>query len=254
MLQAHHRLVLVSALAVETRRLRDAPDSPVVRERAGAGGLLDGCWDLEFPDGRTAVVAATGAGAARAAAGLATVLGSCAPALVLGVGVAGGLRDELAPGDLVVAERVTQYDHDATALGLPPGALERGQASWLEPASAAQRSALVELLARVAPATRIHVGPVASGGTLLTAGNLAGLPATARGLLGEALACDMESAAWAGVCLSARVPFLSLRILSDVVPTSRRMGVGRAADRLGEVLLGLLQTCRIMPDGAIVGE
>lgn len=269
-----HPLLIVSALEVETRRLREALGAQPLED---SSGLLDGLWWGVLPAGtgsggaraRAAagdasaerlLVAATGAGATRAAAGLAALLAAppaaLPPALILGVGIAGGVDAGCRLGDVVVADRVVQYDHDASELGFPPGVLERGDTTWRELETAERRGRLVARL-EAAVGTgerRVREGPVASGSTLLSAARLEALPAHWRALLESALACDMESAAWASLAARTRLPFLAVRLISDTLGEPRRLGVGAAAAQLGELLAGALMTCRITSDGAIVSR
>jgi 4-hydroxy-3-methylbut-2-enyl diphosphate reductase len=146
-------LVVCAPLTVEARALR-----------RGLRGLAPG-------DGQVSVLR-TGYGPARAAAAAAAIAGSDASSVAV-CGVAGGLRADLAAGDVIVADRVT----DARSGGDPARA----------PSCECRSAPLVAGELRRA-GLRVHVGALATVGTLKSASAHADLAAAG------VIAVDMESA------------------------------------------------------------
>lgn len=162
--------------------------------------------------GRDAVLAVTGDGAAAAGRGAAAVLDGYGPALLLGLGVAGGLSPGLDAGELLAADRVLDGR----------GATRAASREWLRRALA--------------------LDPVIEG-LLVSVERVLDRSEAKRALwrrLGEPLhaAADLESAAWSAAAAARRVPWLVVRGVSDGAAddlplpfarmTSRRGGVSRA--------------------------
>jgi nucleoside phosphorylase len=164
-------------LAALRRRLVDPRPVPL-RSGRGTRGMLQG---------RAVVLAVAGDGPARAEQGLDALLDAVSCSVVLGVGVAGGLTDDLAPGSLVVASSVVSID---------------GVEHHPEPAL-------------VAIARRHGAVPV----RVLCASGLAGTAiekARLRERAGDASAVvDLESAAWAEAAVHRGIPWSILRVVSD---------------------------------------
>jgi adenosylhomocysteine nucleosidase len=141
------------------------------------------------PESAGVVMTATGDGPKRAASGAARFLERHRPAAVIGAGLAGALSPGLSVGDIVASRRV-RFEVGDTATP-DPRLLERA------------------LAAGARPGTLVTVDrPVVS------AAAKAALAATAAG--GEnALAVDMESAAWAREAAERGVPYIAVRAISD---------------------------------------
>jgi adenosylhomocysteine nucleosidase len=129
---------------------------------------------------------------------------------ILFTGVAGGIARGVNVGDVVVAESFVQHDLDASPIfpryevplyGTSTFATDRAMTQQLE---AAAREAL--------PGTKIHRGLVTSGDRFVSSA------AESRALhlaLPDALAVEMEGAAFAQVCHDYGVPFAAVRTVSD---------------------------------------
>ncbi len=129
---------------------------------------------------------------------------------VLFTGVAGGLGPDVRVGDVVVAREFLQHDMDASPIfprhEVPLYSRSRFPADkgWADALVAAARTAL--------PASRIHEGLVISGDRFVST------TAEARALqteLSDALAVEMEGAAFAQVCHDFGLPFAAVRTVSD---------------------------------------
>jgi adenosylhomocysteine nucleosidase len=169
---------LVFALGIEAGGLLDRLQGVIKTEGAGfvarEGGL----------HGRRLVVVESGIGAEAAGrAAQALVLGH-EPGWIISAGFAGGLREGVAKGDIVLASQIVdtagrQFDIDV----------------------------------KLEASAHLHVG------RLLTVDRIIEKPAEKRAL-GErygALAVDMESIAVAEVCRQDKVRFLAVRVVSDAV-------------------------------------
>jgi adenosylhomocysteine nucleosidase len=161
------------------------------------------------PDSTAVVLAATGDGPKRAASGAARFLERHRPSALIGAGLAAALSPGLAVGDIVASRRVRFEVGDAAT----------PDARLLERACAAGAK----------PGTLVTVDrPVVS------AAAKAALAATAASGE-EALAVDMESAAWAREAAARGIPYLVVRVISDAA---------------GEELPLFLPDC-VGPDGSI---
>lgn len=158
---------------------------------------------------------------------------------VLMVGTAGGLADDVLPGDVVVAHELLQHDLDPTPI-LPrfvvptlgtallatdptlTAALGRAAADVVRSPAAAWRDHAAPRVARpdhaervgaaTARAPRVHAGLVVSGDTFVS--DAAG-SARLRADLPGALAVEMEGAAVAQACHELGVPLGVVRTVSD---------------------------------------
>ncbi len=129
---------------------------------------------------------------------------------IIFTGVAGGLAPQVKVGDVVVADGFIQHDLDASPIfpkyEVPLYGVDRF----------ATDPALREQLARAArdalPAATLHRGLVASGDRFVsTTYESRALQAA----LPDALAVEMEGAAFAQVCHDYGVPFAAVRTISD---------------------------------------
>lgn len=125
-------------------------------------------------------------------------------------GVAGGLARGVARGDVVVAESFLQHDLDASPIfpryEVPLYATSRF-------ATDAALTARLEAAARTAlHGTRVHRGLVVSGDRFVSS---AAESQALQAALPDALAVEMEGAAFAQVCHDYGVPFAAVRTVSD---------------------------------------
>jgi adenosylhomocysteine nucleosidase len=125
-------------------------------------------------------------------------------------GVAGGLAPQVKVGDVVVAESFIQHDLDASPI------FPKYEVPLYGTDRFATDAALSDELARAArealPGTSLHRGLVASGDRFVsTTYESRALQAA----LPDALAVEMEGAAFAQVCHDYGVPFAAVRTISD---------------------------------------
>lgn len=127
---------------------------------------------------------------------------------VIFTGVAGGLRNGVGVGHVVVAQELLQHDLDASPLFPRYEVPLTGRSRF--GADLALTSTLMAA-ARDAGAT-VHAGLVISGDQFIGS---AASSAALRTRLPEALAVEMEGAALAQVCHDFKKPFAVLRTISD---------------------------------------
>lgn len=125
-------------------------------------------------------------------------------------GVAGGLARGVARGDVVVAESFLQHDLDASPI-FPRYEVPLYDTSRF--ATDAALTAQLEAAVRTAlHGTRLHRGLVVSGDRFVSS---AAESQALQAALPDALAVEMEGAAFAQVCHDYGVPFAAVRTVSD---------------------------------------
>lgn len=128
---------------------------------------------------------------------------------IINVGIAGGLREDIYPGDIVIADSLVQHDMDATffgdALGQVPR-LETFDFKCDETLIANAKKAVDKI-----EKSNTFIGRVVSGDQFIhEASKLQSLHDTF-----DAYACEMEGAAIGQVCYLNGVKFVVIRSISD---------------------------------------
>lgn len=128
---------------------------------------------------------------------------------IINVGIAGGTKENVMPGDVVIAESLVQHDMDTTYFGD-----EIGQIPRLGVFEIKSDKELVLLAKKICDIKNSHssfVGRVVSGDQFVH-------ECERLKWLNEkfgALACEMEGASIAQVCYLNNVPFVVIRSISD---------------------------------------
>jgi adenosylhomocysteine nucleosidase len=196
------RIAVVSAMREELHALHDALHDPCVERVAGRD------FHLGLLHGRPALLVLSGIGKVAAATTTALLLDRFEVDAVLFTGVAGGLGEGVAVGDVVVADTLLQHDMDASPI-FP---------RWEVPLTGRSRFAAdVAWAGRLAAAAHraghaVHRGLVVSGDRFVST---SAESAALRGLLPDALAVEMEGAAVAQVCHDFGRAFAVMRTISD---------------------------------------
>ena len=129
---------------------------------------------------------------------------------ILFTGVAGGLGRNVQRGDVVVAQSFLQHDLDASPIFPRYEVPLYGTSRFAtEPALTARLQRAVQ---QALPATRVHQGLVVSGDRFVAS---SAESHTLQQALPDALAVEMEGAAFAQVCHDYRVPLAAVRTISD---------------------------------------
>jgi len=169
---------VVFALGIEAGGLADRLQGLVATQGAGFTAREGAA------EGKRVVLIESGAGQASAEQATASLIAGHAPRWIISAGFAGGLRDEVKPGHIVLADEIVDTQGQRLQIDL-----------------------------------RMPSGPGLHVGRLLTADRIVASAAEKRslGLQHSALAVDMESLAVAQVCRDNRVRFLAIRVISDAV-------------------------------------
>ncbi|MCP2167117.1 5'-methylthioadenosine/S-adenosylhomocysteine nucleosidase [Goodfellowiella coeruleoviolacea] len=226
--------VILTALDVEHQAVLEHLTNVDVRKHA-AGTLFEVGTLANNPRRRVAL-GLTGPGTTTAAALTERARTEFSPAAMLFVGVAGGLRDWLDIGDVVVATKV--YSHHG-ARSEDDGDLARPR-SWDVSHALEQRARrlrgdswypyLPDRGEHVRP--DVHFDPIAAGDVLLNSRTSA-LAQVLRSNYNDAVAIEMESSGFAHAAhLSGNVPMMTIRAISDHAD-----GTKSTSDRAGTQLL-----------------
>lgn len=128
--------------------------------------------------------------------------------MIINVGVACSLSEDVIIKNVVIASDVCEYDIDITALGEP-----RGFINGLNVIKVKTDEKISEQLARVAinHGEKIHRGTIASGDTFIANNELKKMLSSEFG----AICGEMEGGAIGHTCAANNVPFAVLRSISD---------------------------------------
>jgi nucleoside phosphorylase len=223
-------IAIICALEAELRHLRAA--LPAGREVWHAGRR----YEVTALGAQPLVLTRCGIGMLSAAAVTEATIGRWAPAAILNYGCTGAHRDDLLPGDLVLAARTVAYDNVKVSVAdeesywqmryLRDDVQERADYLLADPAllAAAERAATA-LIGRHEPwpptsgwpETIPHRAPAVRTGTVASADRWNRAAARISGLVAtHDSACeDMEAAAIALTCASHAVPFLAIKDISN---------------------------------------
>ncbi len=216
-----------SRLSVTGRRDAAEGEVAVIRLTVDSPGGKDG-------RAKTVAYTVTGAGKVSAALGMERLLRTVRPRAIICGGIAGSLRLELPPLTVTLAERVSYYDRDATAVGFPLGAVEPGQPAAYHLPRARELAALMDV-----PTVRI-----ATGDSVVTPSLLENLPPRWREHLeNDAELVDMESAVWVEVArrwgeepVICRTVYDLVTMAPDVKKTTFPLACRTAADALERLI------------------
>ena len=159
--------------------------------------------------------------------------------MVINVGVAGGVREDVLPGHIVVASELIQHDIDTTVFGDKIGQVPR-----LDTFAFKCDNGLVNK-AKAACEKNINyksfIGRIVTGDQFIA--DIEKI--TWLGKEFEALACEMEGGSIAQVCYLNGVPFVVLRSISDNASTGAHMEYEKfkliAAKNSTDILVDMLK-------------
>ena len=154
------------------------------------------------------ILAQSGIGKVFAAACTQAMIMNFAPDLIINIGVCGGLSKELKTGDIILADKVVQYDMDTSAVGDPIGLISGINKIYFE-CDADTNSDIEDILNN--KNINYKNGVVATGDKFINDSVLV------KWLCDnfDAIGGDMESASIGHVCYINDVPFTILRSMSD---------------------------------------
>lgn len=158
--------------------------------------------------GKLVAVAKCGVGKVFAAICAQTMVIKYSPALIVNTGVAGAIAEGLATGDVVIADKLVQYDMDTSPIGDPKGLISGINKIYFETDPRA-----VEILTDAAKELSLNsmVGAVATGDKFV-AGKADKLSISSEF---DACACEMEGAAIAHTAFVGGIKCAVIRAISD---------------------------------------
>lgn len=198
------KIAVIGAMEQEVEILREKIEGPVIETIAGC----------EFIEGRIGqhdvVLVKSGIGKVNAAIATTLLIQLYKPDAVLNTGSAGGFKESLDVGTVVISDEVRHHDVDATAFGY-----EIGQVPGMPPSFPADEK-LILIAKEAVDEIGEHdhaVGLIASGDVFMSD---AARVDVVRGQFPEMIAAEMEAAAVAQVCHQFGTPFVVIRALSDI--------------------------------------
>ena len=183
--------------------------------------------------GHPTIVVTTGIGMTNAAVAATATLMQVEPLAYILAGTTGGLGRQVNVGHGIVAASTLYHDADASAFGYSPGQIPQ------MPALYKADPKLLGLLERVrekvdAP---LHVGQVSASNSFVTAPQVPSV----REAFPEVVAVDMETAAAAQVCYTFRVPWVSLRAVSDMCDPEAATTFDEGAPHAAEISFNMVK-------------
>lgn len=205
--------------------------------------IVEEKYGLQFHVGdignRRFVVTLCGMGKVNAARTTQSLIDNYNPDYVINCGVAGGLSDVVKIGDIVVGEKLVQYDYDITAFGRELGEISNIVGRYIH-----SDKTLVEKAYGVIVRDDSISGLV---GTIATADRFVTDPNESKRISVEfgADCCEMEGAAVAQVCYLDNIPFIVIRSISDIPNNDNKVDYDEfikiAADNVARFIVELVK-------------
>lgn len=153
---------------------------------------------------------------------------------LINVGVAGGVKQNIVPMDVVIATSLIQHDMDVTAFGLKRGEIPRFETSAFKTDEALTALALDASNQNSEYTT--HTGIIVSGDQFISSKEkIMDLSDTF-----DASACEMEGAAIAQAAYLNHIPFTVIRAISDNASTGASMDYEKFKDLAVENTVSIL--------------
>jgi adenosylhomocysteine nucleosidase len=153
------------------------------------------------------VVAHCGMGKVNAAVCTQTMILKYSPKIIINTGVAGALSDELVIGDIIIGKKAVQCDLDLRPIGLAKGFIKELDTIYMN----CTPSVVKRLESAARKYDRYRVGVVASSDQFVSRDEKKAAIASDF----TAIACEMEGASIAHVCMLGGVEFGIVRTISD---------------------------------------
>lgn len=194
---------IIGALELEVEGLKSLMDECKINTISGVdfySGKINGA---------DTVVATAGVGKVNAAVCAQTMILTYSTDVVINIGVAGGLSNELKIGDIAIADAVVEHDMDTTAVGDPLGFIS-GINTVMMPCDT-KAADMLEKAVKSVGGVNIQRGVIASGDQFISTNE------QRNKIIGnfKAIAAEMEGASVGHVCTMNKVPFGVLRAISD---------------------------------------
>lgn len=162
--------------------------------------------------GHKIVLVKSGIGKVNAALCTQYIIDKFNPDYIINTGIAGGIAENLKVGEIVIGEKLVQYDFDVTAFGYAKGYLCTGIESD-KPTYFNSDEGLMAKLERISDEkVKIHKGIIASGDSFIS--DLERKKEIHN--LFNATAVEMEGCAIAQTSNANNIPFVVIRAISDL--------------------------------------
>ncbi|MDO4477495.1 MAG: 5'-methylthioadenosine/adenosylhomocysteine nucleosidase [Lachnospiraceae bacterium] len=196
------KIGIIAALSCELEILKEALTDDVVESLAGTEFYCGTIGNYDV------VLMQCGMGKVSAGAGAQAMITAYNPDYIINTGCAGALAEELAVGDIVVADKTVEWDLDTIDIGNP-----RGYVSSLDKVEmTADKDLSDKICAVFDEEENVIRGMVVSGDQFVDKPEQRELILSA---FPEALCAEMEGAAIGHVCEQNGVPFCVVRCMSD---------------------------------------
>ncbi len=240
------RIAIMGALDQEIAILLDSMKST---KKVTRGGIDFYTGKLK---GKKVVILKAGVGKVNSSYSTAVLTENFNPSLLIFTGVAGGLDPEAMPGDLVIGDRMVQYDfgqEDSTGFSVANFRKLTGgnheelyiDADSVLVATSIRVANEIDLVPISGRVPKIFSGVIATGDVFVSSDK------KASWLYSEfnALATEMEGAAVAHICRTLGIPFVVIRSCSDNANNHARVNfnqfVGPASVNSARLVLGILE-------------
>lgn len=166
-------------------------------------------FNMGILDNKEVVVVTCGIGKINAAICTQVLIDDFHVDYIINVGIAGGLKEDIYPGDIVIGDSLVHHDVDATFFEYKLGQIPR-----LDTFDFKCDSKLLNIAKETAKNitdTKVYIGRIASGDQFI--GTKEKLTWINKEF--DAYACEMEGASIAHVCYLNHIPFIVIRSISD---------------------------------------
>lgn len=191
---------IIGAMEIETRGIKDLMTDSSTKTIAS----------IEYVrgkiDGKDVVCAMCNPGKVNAALCAQTMILEYHPDIIINSGVAGSLCTDLDVLGVAIGESCVQHDFDLSPLGCPVGMVDGVNTIYFECDKRA-----IEILKNICGNENVKSGIIATGDVFVSDSDLK----TKLKNNFNAIACEMEGAAIAHVCMVNKTKFAALRTISD---------------------------------------
>lgn len=201
------RIGIMGAMEEELRYLLALLRDPKLLKHGGF------CFHIGKLHEISVIILRCGIGKVNAAAGATILLDRFGVNTIINTGSAGGLRDNLRIGDIIVSTKVHYHDVNLTTFGYEPGQLPGMPAVFKADPDLIQQALKIGQSFE----SRIFSGAICTGDTFISTPQELEI---VRKRFPKALACEMEAAAIAHTCHIYKCPFVIIRSLSDIAGVS----------------------------------
>ena len=193
---------IIGAMAVETALLEKAMQNVTHTSYAGCTYITGSL------NGHDVCLTVSGIGKVNAALCTQCMIDHWPIDIMINTGVAGGIREDISPGDIVVATDLVEHDMDTTHFGDPLGQVPNMDV-FAFPTDESMRKAAIQIADTMN--INAYTGRIVSGDTFVTSQEKADFLYH----IFQAAACEMEGASIAHVCYTNHVRVLVIRAISD---------------------------------------